>query len=246
MDIGGFLIVLFVVLVVLAYAFIGIGWLIHHELPYVILFFVVIVVAFLIYLYMGGSADERKKASGSSLTPAAARRVAAQAHQAEQRLSEARRALEREALALEQLQFKVRDDLNFDIYRQRHHQSFTIADRWYEHKREALKTKRTVSDCLQQVREKKHHLDQKREHSTRHTQRASIAGALQDTKEMIATLTTTLSSLNEEFQRGSLQVTAYNIQTARLREHICNNCGSKGRRWCEELRARKAKKAQDN
>lgn len=234
---GQWLAIIFVLLVALAYAFIGVGWLIHHELPYVILFFVAIVVIFLIYLYIGGSADERKKASGSSLTPDAARRIVVQARQAERRLSEVRDALERETEKLNQLHLNAYDEARFEFLVQRHHESRLVADSWYTHKRSAVETRTIISGGLSEFREKKRQFARMRDASSL-ARRQSIVHELNATQALIDELYAALSSLNETIRLGSNRLDVYNDRTRKLKLHIAHHCGERGRLWHERLEAR--------
>ncbi|MFI5888100.1 hypothetical protein [Streptomyces sp. NPDC051554] len=222
------LVIVVLVLLAISYAIQGLVWLFENELVYFILGIIAVCTLAVAYYRQGRSVK----------TPVDTKAIVAQAHQAEQRLVESRRALEREAEALKSLRLEVRDEVNFEVYRQAHRESRIIADRWYKHKRSAIETRNGISTSLSKMREKKRSLDQRSSSSSHILRRRSSQEAL-GTQSVIDSLYGALSSLNGEVDRGTHSLTSYNQQTGRLRDHIRDNCGPKGARWFAQLEERK-------
>jgi predicted outer membrane lipoprotein len=187
---------------------------------------------------VAGALTNRSRTSAASEANTAV--LAAKARRAEAELKEARRALEREAASLERLRLEKRSEIHFELLRQRHHESRIIADRWYEHTRNARKIRRSASAGLTKLREKKRTLARRRDSLSR-GHRSSVVSELQATQHIIDQLYGSLSSLDQEIERGRRGLTEYNRQTGALRDHIRDNCGVKGRLWYERLEARKRK-----
>ncbi|WP_405861052.1 hypothetical protein OG407_24030 [Streptomyces sp. NBC_01515] len=217
-----------IVLVAIGYAIQGLAWLFDNERVYLILGVGALCVLAVAYYRL----------SRPVKAPVDTKVIVAQARQAERLLVESRRALEREAESLKNLRLEVRDEVNFEVYRQAHRESRIIADRWHKHKRSAIETRSGISVGLSKMREKKRNLD-RRSSSSSQMQRRRVLQEVQATQSVIDNLQGAMSSLNSEVDRGAKSLTSYNQQTGRLRDHIRDNCGPKGKRWFAQLEERK-------
>lgn len=215
-------------LVAVGFAGSGLAWLYQNQLPYLITG-VVVLCAILITWFMG---------TRPRRTTADSREIADKADRAARSLAKARHTVELETEALRRVRLGVRDEINFKVYRQAHRESRIAADRWYAHKRSALETRRGISVGLNKMREKKGRLERNLEHATSRRRRALVLEK-QRTQSLIDALSSGLSSLNEEVDRGSRSLTEFNQQTGRLRDHIRDHCGPEGRRWYNRLESRK-------
>lgn len=240
MEIGEILILFVLVLVAVGFAVDGVVWLFQHELPYVILFFVAVIALFLLVAYVRSDAHEPKGRTRGASTLDTARRIVAQARQAELRLSEARLVLERESRTLERLRLEKRGEIYFDILRQRHFESSLVANKWHAHTSSTQKIRRNVSSGLTQVREKKRQLARMRDGSSQ-ARRPKIISELQQTQLFIDQIYAALSSLDGEIERGRTSRQQFNNQTGDLRDHIRDTCGQRGKLWYARLEARKSR-----
>ncbi|GAA2648726.1 MULTISPECIES: hypothetical protein [Streptomyces] len=220
------LVIAVIVLTAIAYAIKGLGWLVENEPVYLVLG-VLAVGAIAYFWYRSGRPATSRVDTGAMVT---------RARRSEQLLVESRRVLEREADALQNLRFEVRDEVNFEVYRQAHRESRLIADRWYEHKRSAVETRKEISAGLNRLRANKRRLDRMSGGTTR---RGRFNQEAQAAQSVIDSLDQALSSLSAEVSRGARSLDAHNRQTGRLRDHIRDHCGPRGRRWFEQLQARK-------
>ncbi|MGW2270738.1 hypothetical protein [Streptomyces yangpuensis] len=218
-----------IVLAAIGYAIEGLGWLVENEPVYLVLG-VLAVGAIAYFWYRSGRPATLRVDTGAMVT---------RARRSEQLLVESRRVLEREADALRNLRFEVRDEVNFEVYRQAHRESRLIADRWYEHKRSALETRKEISAGLNRLRANKRRLDRMSGGTSPATRRRKFSQEAHSAQSVIDSLNQALSSLSAEVSRGAQSLDAHNRQTGRLRDHIRDHCGPRGRRWFEQLQARK-------
>ncbi|MFC8415327.1 hypothetical protein [Streptomyces coelicoflavus] len=223
--------IFYFVLAIIAIGFAGSGlaWLYQNKLPYLIAGASLLCLAFIIWLTKKRS---KKKSSSSSA-------LVRQSNRIEQSLADARRAVERETETLKKIRLEVaRDELKFEFYRQAHHESRLIADRWYEHKHSAIQARNRLSNGLNRMRQKRRHLEQLLRNAPPRRRRA-LTLEKQGTQAAIEALTHGLSSLDEEVRRGSRSLNECNQQTGRLRDHIRDHCGIRGQIWFKRLESRK-------
>jgi hypothetical protein len=206
---GATLLVIIVALLI-AVGFIGDGvaWLVVHETGYCIAaasLAVVLLVSWALTTWRFSAADRRKVTRGIARTDRARATVEA-----------SRRSLERKSTELRRIQSSHRADISFKVLVNHHNESRLLADRWYEHKRQAHRTQDEISGGLHKL-------------STTHGKTTTIVHALRQS----------LSLLSEEIARGGRAVTEFNGQTAGLRDHINAHCGQQGREWYQRLEERK-------
>lgn len=247
---GGWLAIIVVALFLLGLAFQGIGrlWIYAspglaefwaNGKPYVFLFLGVVGVGAFVIFYM-----DRQYAPPVSATDIAkdikavdATRVVAQARQVETDLRETRKVLEREIDSLERLQFTLQDEIHFKLFTQRHNESRLIADRWHEHKREAIEARESISTALNELRGKERRFTKLRDGASA-KQRSDISIEIQTTKVAINRLCEINGSLGQEISKGRRFLDVYNKRTRDLKLHIRDHCGPKGRLWYERLEER--------
>jgi predicted nucleic acid-binding Zn-ribbon protein len=173
-----------------------------------------------------------------------AQKNATRAHEAEKILNQARVSLEREARILEDLRRTVAGEVNFGILRQKHHESRLIADAWHTHTREVEGIRRALSADLNGMRDHKRRMARRRDNAAPR-RRGKVVAELRTLQIAIDSIYSVISSLDQELDRGRQSRTAYNKQTASLRDHIRYNCGEQGHRWYSRLETRKRTKAID-
>jgi hypothetical protein len=217
-DIGEVLVYFFLALCVIGFLGWGAAWLVQNELPYVIT-----ALSFAVVVLIAWYRDKQlRKKSALSNT----RAMVSSARQAERALTEARQSLLRESRVLENLRLAAKDEINFELHRQRHYESMCLADSWHSLKRSAIETRNTISTGVKRLQASK-----------------SVKSRR---GEALAELQSVVVGLNQEIDRGALVVEEHNARTRTLRNHIRDNCGTKGRLWHERLEARKQRKIIDN
>lgn len=236
---GGWLALIFIVLVLLAYLFQGIGWLFTHELTWVLVglslvaaVIVFFVVAILVQLFTGEQAPaarrDIKKLQSAGTT----------ANQAIATLRKDRAVLERKARELEELRNSVRGSINFHILAQRHHESRLLADRWYAHKRQAVRSKKDLAAGI--ARFNGHARQVTRQSDSRRSRE------IETTRSTINQLSRITNVLQDEIDRSGAALDKYNQQTGSLRDHIRDTCGTRGTKWYNDMQARKSARSTGN
>jgi hypothetical protein len=215
---GGWIALIIVGLSILGYAFLGIGWLFTHQLPYVILALVLITSALIAYFVRKSSVRNAKVTHRIAVAEDYAKRGS----RAVRTLIEDRPVAQRQASELAQLRRDVRGDIGFQLLAQRHHESRLLADSWYTHKAEAIGSRKEITNELSSFRTF-----------------ARSLGRAAKTEEVIVHLSSTTNILNDEIERSAAVLDQHNIQTGLLRDHIRDNCGERGRRWYNDLEERK-------
>jgi hypothetical protein len=240
---GGWLAVIFVGLVLLAYLFMGIGWLFTHELPLMISILValgVIVILIIVSIAYAAQDDSVGKRSVPPNRPnlARAKSIEARANRAVETLVRDRTALEREARKLEGVRSRLRGDVNFQILVQQHHESRLLADSWHTHKNQAITSRKELASGIRSF-----------ETYTRQLAQSGHGGASREigtAKSTIRELPGVACTLQGEIDRGSIALDEHNKQTGFLRDHILDACGPRGRKWYDDLQRRKRDRDIDN
>jgi hypothetical protein len=225
---GGWLAVIFIVLVLLGYLFQSIGWLFTHELVWVIVFLSIVgaVILFLVVAAIAAFFSPGKQSSTVQDDVRKARSAGVKADQAIATLRSDRAILERKARELEELRHSTRGSVNFQLLAQRHNESRLLADSWYSHKRQAVLSKKDLSAGIARFNS----------HASQLTRQSSLQAA----RSTISQLSTLARTLQSEIDRSGEALDRYNQQTADLRDHIHNTCGLQGAKWYNALEARKA------
>jgi hypothetical protein len=226
---AGWIVLIFLVLVILGYLFVGIEWLFENELVWVIVGLSIIGAAILFFVIAAGSAIflPDGEASTASRDIEAMRSAETKANQAITTLKKDRAVLERKSRELEELRLSVRGSINFQMLAQRHHESRLMADGWHRHKREAILSKKDLSTGIRRL---DGHIRQSNSRLSRESE------AAHSTVSRLSGLARTLQS---EIDRSGGALDEYNQQTADLRDHIWHSCGDRGVKWYNDLQARK-------
>lgn len=237
---GGWLAVIFVGLVLLAYLFEGIGWLFTHELPLVITFLVALValgIVIIASLFRSQPVAGREVASVKSKV-AAVKSSEARANRVAVALVRDRAALEHKARELEDVRRRLRGDINFQILAKHHHESRLLADSWHTHKNQAIASRKELTSGIRSFESYARRLAQ--------SGQARVSTELRTAKSTVRELSTVAATLQGEIDRGSAALDQYNKQTGFLRDHIRDSCGARGRKWYDDLQRRKRDRGIDN
>jgi chromosome segregation ATPase len=235
---GGWLAVIFIGLVLLAYLFEGIGWLFTHELPAVILVALILVIIFAIYIRDSPTVNNRR-ISATLRDVEALKPVGARASKEMALLAEDRQTLERKARQLEELRRTLQGDVNFQVLTQQHHESRLIADSWHAHKAQATRSRRELSSGIDSFNSHTKKLARTGSASGKGLPRPRFTGEIATAQATINHLAGIVANLLGEIERSRAALTLYNAQTGRLRDHIRDNCGPRGRRWYDDMQQRK-------
>jgi hypothetical protein len=213
LPVDGTTLIVIIVALLIAVGFLGDGvaWLVIHETGYCIAAASLVVVTLVCWAV---TAWRSSVASRRRIT-----RSIARANRARAAVEASRRSLERKSVELKRIQTSYHEDISFTVLINHHNESRVLADRWYEHKRQAQKTHSEMSGGLQKLR-------------TTHGKSATIIQGLRQS----------LSLLSAEIARGGQAVTEFNSQTGELRDHINAHCGRQGREWYQRLEERKRRR----
>jgi chromosome segregation ATPase len=238
------LVVIFICLVALAYLIQGIGWLFSNYWPQIVFGALGLMAAWFFVLalvssFSGKKAAEVKQAAVVKKVAAVKKEVAevevvaAKAATALQQLAKDRQVIERQARELESLGREVRGAVNFELLIARHNKSRLLADSWYDHKRQAVDSRKELSNGVKRLRHRLNEL------------RGERSAALASNKASVDHLSTVVRSLNQEIDRSGAALDKYNQQTGALSLHIGTTCGPRGERWYADLQDRKRRRELD-
>ncbi|GAA1872815.1 hypothetical protein [Actinomadura bangladeshensis] len=166
-----------------------------------------------------------------------------QARRAELALREDRRAAARAAASLGRLTERRAGEARFELLKQKHRESVAIADKWYAHKHDALRTRRRVAAGLARISRRERRLagepgaEAGRGGAAPARRRGARAEARR-LRRLIDDMDAVLRSLDEEIRLGAANLRDHNARTRRLKEHIRDDCGAEGRLWYARLEAR--------
>jgi chromosome segregation ATPase len=237
--VGGWIAVIIVGLALLAYLFEGIGWIFTHEMPFVILAAVIVVMS-LVIAATGRRTTERRQISTALRKVEAMKPVGIRAEKAVAVLVEDRQLLERKSHQLEELRHTLAGDINFQVLAQQHNESRLLADSWYAHKDQAIRSQRQLSSGIGSFNSHAKKLTQASSISGDSPPRSRFARDIATAQATINHLASIVANLRGEIGRSRTALVLYNGQTGDLRDHIRDNCGPRGRRWYDELQRRKS------
>lgn len=146
----------------------------------------------------------------------------------------ARIKLEQSSQALNRLRVSATANIGFQVLVQRHHESRLLADSWYQHKRNAEQSEKSLQRSISALSRNKDLLSKSA--STSSVVRAEITA----TTTAIDGLRQNLTLLTAEVRRGRAALDQHNIATGKLRDYIRDNCGARGQKWYADMQARRA------
>lgn len=148
-----------------------------------------------------------------------------------------RQDVEKRKIALEDERRQVRGAASFAMLRQLHHESHQAGNAWYQSLKSAQRTRDDFRREISELKASRRYHAQQRS-STRGRQRGYHGRAGSHTTQAIDGLYCALEDLGTEIRLMREQLTAFNVQTAELRDYIGENCGTQGRKWRQSLQAR--------
>ena len=173
----------------------------------------------------------------------AAQQVAVKAVVERRQIHAARLQLEAECRKVVEARSRISGQVNFQLLAQMHFQSRQLADAWYSHKRSAESSERLLARSISALERDKANLSGVVARLGG-TQRSSAVMELDATSSAISTVRSNLTELSAEVTRGRSALDRHNIETGRLRDHIRDTCGARGRKWYDDLQKRIAARNQ--
>jgi hypothetical protein len=156
--------------------------------------------------------------------------VATRAIAAVERLIDDRRLIERKAVELERLSRELRGDAGFQVLVQRHNESRSLADSWYDHRKQAINSRTVLARGVAMLQWR---IGRLRAEGRRLSMLVTTTQASADQ------LGSVVSELQREITLSGAALDRYNLQMGELSRHIGVSCGPRGEQWYAALQERK-------
>ncbi|WNV83461.1 hypothetical protein [Umezawaea sp. Da 62-37] len=233
-ELAGPLIAFFLILVVVGFIGSGLAWVAtHYPVPFW-LGVAALLFAPVAYLYH----RFKKKAELVQLVEkkkTQAQVVQASVNQSIREVSRKRQEVSAEYGKVEELKSAVRGEVNFKILTTKHFESMQLADGYYDSMRSFAVSRDALSE---QVSEFGKHLKELGAARNGKPPRGKAASHAETVKVVVADLRQGVGELRTGITSLRADVESYNDLTRRLKIHIRDTCGERGRRWYRELEER--------